>query len=181
MLRPVDILVALKILTSDKTWTQMILASQLCLSSSQVNGAIKQLLDSGLMGLNQNKPYPLFAAIEEFLLCGLKYSFPAQIGDLTIGMPTAYAAEPLSKEIMLGNDPIPVWPFVNGTKRGIALEPLHKNVPKALTEFPDQKLYNLLTLIDALRFGKAREKNIAKLLLKSLLSELFQIREHKNE
>lgn len=52
-------------------------------------------------------------------------------------MPTAYAAEPLSHEISVGNDPIPIWPYAQGKSRGVALEPLHKNVPKALSQFPD--------------------------------------------
>jgi hypothetical protein len=62
------------------------------------------------------------------------------MGELTVGVPTAYAAEFLSHEISQGSDPIPIWPYAQGKNPGIALEPLHKNVPKALSQFPDTDL-----------------------------------------
>lgn len=161
MLKPIDLLVGLKILTNDPALTQMELASRLCISSSQVNSAIKILVISKLLNLKNNKPVPIVSALEEFVLSGVKYCYPVKVGELTIGVPTAYAAEPLVKEIAEQNDPIPVWPYVAGGARGLALEPLHKNVPKALSEFPDPELFVYLVLIDALRIGRAREKNLA--------------------
>lgn len=171
MLKPIDLLVGLKILTSRQDWTQMGIAAELCLSSSQVNSAIKQLLEANLFTLRQGKAYPIYAALKEFILYGVSYCFSAKTGGLTVGVPTAYAAEPLSHEISIGNDPIPIWPYAQGKSRGVTLEPLHKNVPKALSQFPDPHLQEILVLLDALRIGRAREKKIAQKLLITKLDE----------
>jgi hypothetical protein len=70
---------------------------------------------------------------------------------------------------LLDATPIPVWPDVLGEKRGVALAPIHPSVPKALRENPDHSFYELLVLIDAIRSGRARERNIAATLLKGKL------------
>jgi hypothetical protein len=44
--------------------------------------------------------------------------------------------------------------------RGLTLEPLHKAAPKAARQ--DPVLYELLALIDALRDGRARERQLAE-------------------
>lgn len=67
---------------------------------------------------------------------------------------------------LIGSDPIPVWPYGEGDKRGLAVEPLYRSVPQSITQFPDQLFYELLVLVDAIRFGRARERNIAIKLLK---------------
>lgn len=177
MLKPIDLLVGLKILTSKQDWTQMGIASALCISSSQVNAAIKQLIEGNLFSLRQGKPQPVYAALKEFILFGAPYCFPAKLAELTVGVPTAYAAKPLSDEISLGRDPIPVWPYAQGKSRGVALEPLHRNVPKALLQFPDSDLHEILVLLDALRIGRAREKKMAQKLLISKLDSLFSVHE----
>lgn len=175
MLKPIDLLVGLKILTSKQDWTQMGIAAELCLSSSQVNSAIKQLVEANLFALRQSKAHPIYAALKEFMLYGVPYCFPAKTGELTVGVPTAYAAEPLSHEISIGNDPIPIWPYAQGKRRGVALEPLHKNIPKALSQFPDPNLHEILVLLDALRIGRAREKKIAQKFLIIKLDELINM------
>lgn len=181
MLKPIDFLVGLKILTSKPDWTQMGIAGELCLSSSQVNSAIKQLLESNLFTLRQRKPFPIYAAMQEFILSGMPYCFPAKTGELTVGTPTAYAAEPLSLAITRGKDPIPVWPYAQGKCRGVAVEPLHKNVPKALSLFPDPHLHDILVLIDALRIGRAREKKMAEKLLTVKFDEVIKSHEKRGK
>lgn len=172
MLKPIDLLIGLKILTSKEGWTQMGIATELCLSSSQVNSAIKQLLGSNLFTLRDGRPCPTFSVLIDFMIFGVPYCFPAKVGELSVGMPTAYAAEPLCHQISLGNDPIPIWPYALGKNRGIVLEPLHRNVPKALTEYPDDNLHEILVLLDAIRIGRAREKNIAQKLLIEKLEKM---------
>lgn len=173
MLKAIDLLVGLKILSSKGNWTQMQIANKLKISSSQVNAAVKELLESRLLAPGK-KPLPIHAAFEEFIIHGVKYCFPASLGELTIGMPTAYAAPPLSNEIVLGHDPIPVWPYVKGTHKGLGVDPLHPNVPVSLEEYPDPLLHQLLTLIDAIRIGKARERNIAIDKIKKIIEEAAQ-------
>jgi hypothetical protein len=106
------------------------------------------------------KDKPNISGLEEFLVHGLKYSFPAEHGEVTRGIPTSYAAEPLKSEIAVSNDLPPVWPWHDGNTRGVGLEPLYKNVPRAALR--DPALYQLLALVDAIRDGRARERNLAE-------------------
>jgi hypothetical protein len=110
---------------------------------------------------------PNFSAIEEFLVHGVKYAFPAEHGGSTRGVPTSYAAAPLNRLIAAGKEPIPVWPHPEGKKRGIALAPLYKTVPDAALR--DPALYQKLALVDALRDGRVRERKLAEQELKKLL------------
>jgi hypothetical protein len=94
------------------------------------------------------------------LVHGVKYAFPAKRGEVTRGVPTSFAAEPLKSEVSFSNELIPVWPWRDGEARGAELEPLYKSVPGAAIR--DQKLYELLALVDAIRDGRARERNLAE-------------------
>jgi hypothetical protein len=142
------------------------------MSASEVHAGIKRLMLSGLLGpvftkdpKNKVVLRPVKEACEECLISGVKYFFPAQLGAYTRGVATSYAAPIFEKHIVLGNDPIPVWPYGEGDKRGLALEPLYRSVPISLSQFPDQLFYELLVLVDAIRTGRARERNIAIKLL----------------
>ena len=57
-----------------------------------------------------------------------------------------------------------VWPYAKGLERGQAIEPLYNTVVEATLS--DKELYELLTMIDAIRVGRVREKEIAKKELK---------------
>ncbi len=100
----------------------------------------------------------------------MKYAFPAQLGEYTRGLATSYAAPIFKKRITLGQDPIPVWPHAEGNKRGWALKPLYPSVPQSLISYPDQAFYDLLALVDAIRQGRARERNIAAKLIREKLN-----------
>lgn len=73
------------------------------------------------------------------------------------GMPTAHSAPPLNKIIQ--SQEFYVWPDPLGEQRGQAIEPLHPGVVEAARL--DAELYELLSLIDALRIGRTREQPIA--------------------
>jgi hypothetical protein len=88
----------------------------------------------------------------EFLVHGLRYAFPPEWSGITRGVPTSYAAPPLSAQFAEGDLP-PVWPHSEGTARGEGLAPLYKSVPKAALR--DQHLYEWLALVDAIRAGPA--------------------------
>jgi predicted nucleotidyltransferase len=100
-----------------------------------------------------------YLALREFLIHGVRYAYPPKRGGLTRGMPTGYAASPLDKVIAPSSDPPPVWPYAEGAVRGLSLEPLYPSVPAAAAR--DPKLYELLALVDAMRDGRARERNFA--------------------
>ena len=74
-------------------------------------------------------------------------------------MPTAHSAPPLSKRILANGEAL-VWPDPEGTLRGQSIRPLYATVPSAARN--DQKLYELLALVDAIRVGKARERKLAE-------------------
>lgn len=182
MLKPQDIVILLKILSTmtlsegypKENLSQNRLATFLCMSVSEVNAGIKRLTYARLLEfvlkdekiiLLPNKP-----ACEECLISGVKYFFAVQLGEPTRGIATSYAAPMFNKLISIGNDPIPVWPYIEGDRRGNALEPLYSSVPKSIILYPDPLFYELLVLIDAIRSGKARERNIAVELLKKRLN-----------
>jgi len=104
------------------------------------------------------------AALQEFLIHGVKYAFPPERGELTRGVPTAHAAEPLKQQISAGNEPPPVWPSALGKIRGYSLAPLYKTVPQAALR--DPFLYQMLALLDAIRDGRSRERQLAEQELK---------------
>ncbi len=110
-----------------------------------------------------------YARLTLFLISAVKYIYPGELGGYARGIATCYAAPVFGGQIMEGNDAIPVWPHEEGKQRGLALKPLYHNIPKSITEFPDQAFYDLLALIDALRFGRARERNMAEKILREKL------------
>jgi hypothetical protein len=136
------------------------MGTDLSISSSEVHGALKRLALARLVSNDADGHRPLLDAVLEFLIHGLKYAFPARRGELTRGVPTSHAAPPLNQHLAQGGDPPPVWAYPQGSQRGVSLEPLYKTVPAAALR--DERLYELLALIDALRDGRARERNLAE-------------------
>jgi hypothetical protein len=57
----------------------------------------------------------------------------------------------------------PVWPHPTGNRRGIALKPLHPVVP--VLALRDEKLWERLALVDAIRAGDARIRRLAETAL----------------
>ncbi len=181
MLKPQDIVILLKILSAmtlakgrpDQELSQNELAGLLCMSSSEVHAGLKRLVLSGLLGpvkrSNRIVYLPIKAAVEECLVSGVKYFFPAQLGAYTRGIATSYAAPIFENLIVLGDDPVPVWPYGEGNQRGVTLVPLYRSVPQSLAQHPDQLFYEMLILVDAIRTGRVRERNIAIQLLKEII------------
>jgi len=173
-IKPQDIVVLCKLIAYQKAkrnWSQYGVAGELCLSPSQINLALKRLVTAGLITPyhSPQKPQPIIQACIEFLIHGLKYMFPAKLGETARGIRTGYAAPSFKGEISLGQEAIPVWPYGQGEDRGVALKPLYSNVPEAVIKYPDPLFYDILTLIDAIRSGRAREKQIAIQKLSGIL------------
>jgi hypothetical protein len=113
---------------------------------------------------------PNVTAVAEFLVHGLKYVFPPQRGEVTRGLPTAYAAPPLRDLVVHGTDLVPVWPWPEGSVRGVAFEPLYPSVPFAAIQ--DELLYEYLAIADALREGRVRERKMAERELRARLEQV---------
>ncbi len=100
------------------------------------------------------------ANFEELITHAARFIASAALGELTRGVPAAWAAEPISKRIhVTGAEPPPVWPDVDGTVRGQALMPLHRAAVRASRDTP--ALGDLLSVIDSLRAGDARVRQVA--------------------
>ena len=169
ILKPQDIVILLKLIAiGSEPWTFQRLAVELKMSQSEVHAGVRRAVAARLMSdATTASGQPVRAALLEFLLHGVKYVYPPEHGALTRGVPTGYAAPPLNKVIGGSIDPPPVWPYVEGSVRGGAFTPLYPSVPAAALQ--DSRLYELLALVDAIRDGRARERNLAVKELESRL------------
>lgn len=159
-LKPQDILVLLRLLfwRKDHSWKFKDLAKDLDLSLSEVHQAIRRAQACDLYDFLTRRPKRILLA--EFICHGLRYVFPAKPGNLSHGIPTAHSAPPLAEKIVSSPDDQLVWPSSLDNMAGAAVRPLYKTVPQVAKNFPE--IYELLALIDALRVGKARERELAK-------------------
>lgn len=169
ILKPQDIVVLLKLVAiGHEPWNFQRLAVELSISQSEVHAAVRRAVAARLMSnATTAAGKPVRGALLEFLLHGVKYAYPSEHGALTRGIPTGYAAPPLNKVITNSSDPPPVWPYSEGSVRGYAFSPLYPSVPVAALQ--DARLYELLALVDAIRDGRARERNLAAKELESRL------------
>jgi hypothetical protein len=157
VLSPLDILILLKIISlGEKKWFQMDIAEALGISQSEVSKSLQRLKKSWLLAPNTSIVI-MRENVLEFLRFGVKYIFPQWPGSIVRGIPTAHSAPVLNNEI-LSNENY-VWPYAKGQVKGQSITPLYPTAPKASID--DRKLYELLALIDAIRIGNAREKELA--------------------
>jgi hypothetical protein len=61
-----------------------------------------------------------------------------------------------------------VWPHEDGAVRGTSITPLYAAAARTAKNNPAP--YDLLTLVDALRVGRARERRLAKAMLAHALN-----------
>jgi hypothetical protein len=168
VLKPQDIVILLKLVTlGNRSWSYSTLAHELAMSASEVHGGIKRAAAARLFDPQRN--VPMLRALQEFLVHGVKYAYPPDRGHATRGVPTSYAAPPLNSLIVQPDEPPPVWPDPEGEVRGYEYSPLYRTVPKAAAS--DNALYELLALVDAIRDGRARERELAVKLLTERLEK----------
>ena len=173
VLRPQDVLVAVKaaLLPTGALFRYSEVAESLGLSRSEVHAAVGRCLAAKLMG---RIPHRVDAAVVanrtnllEFLLHGVRYAYPAQVGGVTRGIPTGHAA-PILRDHFASTDTLPpVWPHPTGAVRGRSFEPLYPSVPTAAAN--DPSVYDAMALVDAIRGGSARDRELAERLLTKML------------
>jgi hypothetical protein len=164
IMSPHDIVILLKIVSyGDQPWYQTPLAEALGISQSEISKSLNRSKYAGLLAPNGKTVMKM--ALLEFLQYGLRYVFPIKPGAVVRGVPTSHSAKPLSDEIQ--SSEAYVWPYGKGTVRGHSIVPLYPSVPEAALK--DAKLYELLALVDALRVGRARERELAVKELKKRL------------
>jgi len=161
ILKPQDVVILLKLVAlGTESWTYQRLAVELSISQSEAHAGVRRAVAARLMSETTTAAgRPVLPLLAEFLIHGVRFAYPPERGELTRGMPTAYAAPPLDKLIVQPSEPPPVWPFAEGSARGFSFSPLYPSVPAAAAR--DKKLYELLALVDAIRDGRARERAVA--------------------
>jgi hypothetical protein len=157
-LKPQDIVVALKLCIVKEREGYACLGKALALSASEVHAAVRRLIEAGLADPDSKSIHR--AKLRDFIVHGVPYAFPAKAGEITRGMPTAWGSPVMAGHIAQSDQAVPVWPDPDGKVRGVAVKPLYASVVKAVTN--DRALYDLLALVDAIRLGRARERNIAE-------------------
>lgn len=156
-MKPQDVVVLLKRITPrGRLMQQKDLAASLSLSAAEVSESIERCRNAKLV--DESKQHVNVLALKEFLVHGLKYVFPVEIGNIARGIPTALSASPIKEQISSGKESF-VWEHKNGTIRGQKIEPLYHTVPDA--SMNDDKLYQLLVIMEVLRMGRVREREIA--------------------
>lgn len=171
VLKPQDIVVVLKLVAlQGKPWSYVQLANELSMSASEINAGVKRALRARLLVQpgEGKQPRPSRKALEEFLIHGVKYAFPPDHGPIVRGMKTSYAVSPVADQLVFDDINPPVWPYAEGGDRGPSLSPLYRSAPKAAAQ--DASLYELLALVDAIRDGRIREREIAENMLRQRLN-----------
>lgn len=163
VLRPLDLVVALKLHTlPPNKRTYQGIATELGISVSQAHKATHRAAEARLLrGVARKEDRALRTRpVLPFLTHGVRFAFFPIFGPDARGVPTGVGA--LGPTELIGGKPV-VWPFAAGKTWGRALEPLDKCVPAAATR--DPAFHRSLALLDTLRTGGARERDVAGRLL----------------
>lgn len=145
----------------DDPYSVRSLEAALGISKTEINASINRSVSSGLAikDRDSGRAKPSRRNLYNFILHGLKFVFPVKPGAMTRGIPTAFAAAPLKKRLISGGQYIYVWPYAKGKEMGQSVDPLFKSVPEAVQQ--DDRLYEYLALVDAVRLGNQREVGLA--------------------
>jgi hypothetical protein len=145
-----------------------VIARELVISESEVSESLYRSAYAGLIEDVKLKKINKRALLD-FVLCGLKYVFPAHPGAIGRGIPTAHSALPLKEKIVSEENYI--WEHPNGTVRGQILKPLFSSVPFVVEN--NQDLYELMSLIDGLRTGTPRIISLSAEMLEKRINGLW--------
>lgn len=168
-LKPQDLLVLLKLAAHPpQRWTYAALGEALVMSLSEAHASVKRAVASGLaVAPARGEWSPVRPNLLEFMVHGVRYIWPATIGPVKRGVPTAFGVEPLASQFTATPGESPVWAHPAGSAKGPTLPPIYRTAPQAA--LIDPALHRLLALLDALRTGRARERTLATRLLEAEL------------
>jgi len=168
MVKKADIYVLSGLLASEGGWSYRSLADRLKVPHPVVQRGLARAREANLYSDDRREVHlPHF---EEFAIHALRFVASVQLGSLVPGVPAAWAAEPMASAIhSSAEEPPPVWPHAQGRVRGQAIEPLHPAAPEAVEDWPE--LGEILALLDSLRAGDVRVRQVAEDLLARMLRE----------
>ena len=169
VLKPQDLLLALKIAVNrTREFTLSELGQELNMALSVVHGSIRRNEQARLISRSAGSIRVIRSSLKEFTIHGAKYAFPAVLGPLARGVPTAIAGPVLRTHFEQADSLPPVWPDPAGDGYGPGVTPLY---PAAIAASKiDNSLFEVLTLLDALRVGAAREQALAAKQLEDRLA-----------
>jgi hypothetical protein len=167
-MRPLDVGVLLH-LSIHPGASYAALAEALGVSKSSAHAAIGRLVRSGLASrVGRREVHAAPGPTREFLQFAVPYVFPAETVPKARGILTGFSAPPLRAHAPDDDAPL-VWPSRLGESLGVGVYPLVPSAPDI--SFRDPRLYRLLALVDALRLGDARQREIARSLIEESLAE----------
>ncbi len=162
-LRPSDVVVACQLtITPDVQFIQ--LAQSTGLSTGECHNAVRRMRQARIVLIDDRRPAG--DVLANFLVNGVPFAFPPIVGAETIGVPTAHSAHPFAT-IVETTDRF-VWPDSGGAVRGQSLVPLFPGAP--MLAGSNAPLYELLTIVDALRVGTTRIRRAAADLIAERLA-----------
>ncbi len=161
MLKPQDVMVLIHLVGEKPEWRYQRLAAELGMSTSEVHQALRRAAESGLYEPESRQVFR--HALLEFIQHGLRYVYPAKRLPRCYGVPTAHSVAPLADSIVADPDDCVVWPCAQGASFGDGIEPLYRAAPAAASRHPG--LHRRLALVDAIRVGRLRERELARRLL----------------
>ena len=157
LMRPQDVVILLKKLTPEgRNMNGKELSDSLGISAAEISMAMERNRMAQLISADKKRVNVL--ALKEFLVYGIKYCFPAPLRRIVRGTPTASSASPIN-QVIASNGNTVVWKDSSGSVRGQSITPLFPSAVEASKKDPD--LYALLAIVDALRIGNARERQVA--------------------
>ncbi|MCW9013169.1 MAG: hypothetical protein OQL06_05245 [Gammaproteobacteria bacterium] len=136
------------------------------ISPSEVSKGTKRLMASHLVVERSGGVFAESGALLEWLCYGVRYAFPQESIGYGRGMATSWNCPVLESEV---SPPVPplVWPVSGGDVEGALIKPIHNSVPLAASR--DERLYQAMSLLEAIRGGKPRELAIARDLFARLI------------
>jgi DNA-binding transcriptional ArsR family regulator len=162
MIGATDIFVLLGLLGNEQR-TIRELAARLGISKSNVAYSLGRLAEARLLAGHRGARRLVRLAVRDLLVHGAQYLFPPRLDGFQLGLPTAYSHPSIAGQLFAAGETV-VMPLAEGPVRGRVLEPIHPQAPRAAAG--DDRLHEVLALVDALRVGRARERRLAADLLR---------------
>ena len=167
-MRPHDVVVLLKIISlQGENWFNKDLSAELFISPSEISESLNRSMIARLISPDKRRVQK--NALLKFIENGIGFVFPVELGAIVRGMATAHSA-PILQEFFISKS-VYVWPDPTGDSKGEAVAPLYPNQVKAA--LIDENLYQMLSLLDAIRIGKPRECEKALELFKQFFNQQY--------
>lgn len=175
MLKPFDIVLLVSLVGLEEPARATFAEMARALGSNQpaIHRATARLTTAGLLHKHRHGslgPHDYSVdhrAMFEVLTYAVRYFMPAQLGAPARGLATAHAGPDL-KDAIRAASPY-VWPYLDGVEVGPSVEPLDPCVPHVAARHAI--FYRIMSLVEACRVGRIRERKLAEDTLRRLLIE----------